>query len=91
MDGYGLGTEEILTHVTIHWLTGTGGSAIRIYAEAQREDRPGERTTVPVGVAQFPGTWLRYGPSPSTTTTSFPGTATTGAVTTPPMTRPTCS
>jgi pimeloyl-ACP methyl ester carboxylesterase len=55
MDGYGLDTEAILTHVTIHWLTGTGGSAIRIYADAEREERPSGPTTVPLGVAQFPG------------------------------------
>jgi pimeloyl-ACP methyl ester carboxylesterase len=55
MHGYLADTEAILTHVTIHWLTGTGGSAIRIYAEAGREERPAEPTTVPLGVAQFPG------------------------------------
>jgi epoxide hydrolase len=55
MYGYGLDTEAILTHVTIHWLTGTAGSAIRIYADAEREERPAGPTTVPLGVAQFPG------------------------------------
>jgi pimeloyl-ACP methyl ester carboxylesterase len=55
MYGYLQDIEAILTHVTIHWLTGTGGSAIRIYAEAEREERPAGPTTVPLGVAQFPG------------------------------------
>jgi epoxide hydrolase len=55
MYGYGLDTEAILTHVTIHWLTGTAGSAIRIYAEAEREERSAGPTSVPLGVAQFPG------------------------------------
>jgi epoxide hydrolase len=54
MDGYGLTDEQILTHVTIHWLTGTGGSAVRIYADAAAETPATGRGTVPVGVAQFP-------------------------------------
>ena len=32
----GLDPETLLTHVSIHWLTGTAGSALRIYAEAKR-------------------------------------------------------
>jgi hypothetical protein len=55
MHEHGLDTETILTHVTIHWLTGTGGSAIRIYAEEGREERPPGPTTMPLGAAQFPG------------------------------------
>jgi hypothetical protein len=55
MDGYGVDTEAMLTHVTIHWVTGTGGSAIRIYADADREELLPGPTTVPLGVAQFPG------------------------------------
>ncbi len=49
-----LDADALLTHVTIHWLTNTAGSAIRIYAEHQRETPPTGPTTVPVGVAQFP-------------------------------------
>jgi epoxide hydrolase len=49
-----LDADALLTHVTIHWLTNTAGSAIRIYAEQQREAPPAVPTTVPVGVAQFP-------------------------------------
>lgn len=51
----GLDADILLTHVSIHWLTGTAGSAIRIYAEHPREPRPTAPTTVPLGVAQFPG------------------------------------
>lgn len=55
MEGHGLDDDAILTHVSIHWLTGTAGSAIRIYADAAREEPATEPTDVPVGVAQFPG------------------------------------
>jgi hypothetical protein len=49
-----LDTDTLLTHVSIHWLTGTAGSAIRIYAEDDRQEAPTGPTTVPLGVAQFP-------------------------------------
>ena len=55
MHEHGLDDDAILTHVTIHWLTGTAGSAIRIYADHAREEPATGPTTVPVGVAQFPG------------------------------------
>ncbi|TDD52997.1 epoxide hydrolase [Nonomuraea terrae] len=55
MHEHGLDTDTLLTHVTIHWLTGTAGSAIRIYAEAEREPPPARPMAVPIGVAQFPG------------------------------------
>ncbi|MEJ3657631.1 epoxide hydrolase family protein [Actinomycetes bacterium KLBMP 9759] len=55
MHQHGLDTEQILTHVTIHWLTNTGGSAIRIYADAGREEPLPIPADVPFGVAQFPG------------------------------------
>jgi pimeloyl-ACP methyl ester carboxylesterase len=45
--------EAILTHVSTHWLTDTAGSAIRIYAEAGREDLP-VATDLPLAVAQVP-------------------------------------
>lgn len=50
-----LDVEILLTHVAIHWLTGTAGSAIRVYAEHTREPAPATPTTVPIGVAQFGG------------------------------------
>ncbi|HEX3814824.1 MAG TPA: epoxide hydrolase [Mycobacteriales bacterium] len=49
----GLDPDFVLTNVMIHWLTGTVASAMRIYYEDGRSDRPGERTTVPLGLAQF--------------------------------------
>jgi epoxide hydrolase len=48
-----LDPEMLLTHVSIHWLTGTAGSAVRIYAEQEREDPPTGPTTVPLGLANF--------------------------------------
>ena len=50
----GLEPDVLLTHVSIHWLTGTAGSALRIYAEQERQEPPTGPTTVPVGLAQFP-------------------------------------
>ncbi|MFE3178491.1 epoxide hydrolase family protein [Amycolatopsis sp. NPDC059090] len=55
MHDHGLDADGILTHVTIHWLTGTAGSAIRIYADDARETPAEGRNPVPLGVAQFPG------------------------------------
>jgi epoxide hydrolase len=58
-----LDPEALLTHVTIHWVTGTAGSAPRIYAEEDREQPPGGPTTIPPGLrvplalAQFPNDW----------------------------------
>ena len=54
MHAHGLDDDTLLTHVTIHWLTGTAGSAIRIYAEHAREEPAAESSPVPLGVAQFP-------------------------------------
>jgi epoxide hydrolase len=48
-----LDPETLLTHVSIHWLTGTAGSALRIYAEHERQEPPAGPTTVPLGLAQF--------------------------------------
>jgi epoxide hydrolase len=55
MQPYGLDDDAILTHVSIHWLTGTAGTALRIYADAAREEPATEPVTVPMGVAQFAG------------------------------------
>jgi pimeloyl-ACP methyl ester carboxylesterase len=49
----GLDVDFVLTNVMIHWLTGTVASAMRIYYEDARSDRPSQRTTVPLGLAQF--------------------------------------
>jgi hypothetical protein len=49
----GLDPDYILTNVSIHWLTGTVASAMRLYHEFAHDRRPAERTTVPIGLAQF--------------------------------------
>ncbi len=60
-DGYGsqegeIDPDTILTNVTIYWLTGTAGSAARLYKEAAASwGQPGGRSGVPTGVAVFPG------------------------------------
>lgn len=48
--------DEILTHVTIYWATGTIGSSMRLYLESKRTPlhfRDGDRIAVPAGVARF--------------------------------------
>jgi epoxide hydrolase len=48
-----LDPDYILTNVSIHWLTGTVASAMRLYWEFHHDkDQPGP-TTVPLGLAQF--------------------------------------
>ncbi|WP_231920343.1 epoxide hydrolase family protein [Microlunatus soli] len=49
----GVDDDFLLTQVTLHWLTGTAGSAIRIYAEDAAEPSADGPTTVPLGLAQF--------------------------------------
>lgn len=49
----GLDPDYVLTNVMIHWLTGTVASAMRIYNEQALAGDPTERTTVPLGLAQF--------------------------------------
>jgi hypothetical protein len=48
-----LDPDTLLTHVSIHWLTGTAGSALRIYADHERQEPASGRSTVPLGLAQF--------------------------------------
>jgi pimeloyl-ACP methyl ester carboxylesterase len=48
--------DAILTNVSVYWLTGTAGSAARLYREAAASwEHPVERSAVPLGVAVFPG------------------------------------
>ena len=49
----GLDPDFVLTNVSIHWLTGTVASAMRIYREDALHPVPAEPTTVPLGAAQF--------------------------------------
>ena len=48
--------DQLLTNVTLYWLTGTAGSAARLYYEAARSRAwgPPATSTVPTGVAVFP-------------------------------------
>jgi epoxide hydrolase len=45
--------DFVLTCVHTHWLTGTVASAMRLYREDRLDELPKERSTVPVGLAQF--------------------------------------
>jgi epoxide hydrolase len=60
-DDYGyhvdaVGRDAILTNVTLYWLTGTAGSSARLYKEgAATWGRKVELSTVPTGMAVFPG------------------------------------
>jgi len=51
----GVDADYVLDNVSIHWLTGTAGSAMRIYRESHLESPPPAwpHTGVPVGYAQF--------------------------------------
>jgi epoxide hydrolase len=48
--------DQLLTNVTLYWLTGTAGSSARLYYETARARAwgPAARSTVPTGVAVFP-------------------------------------
>ncbi len=48
--------DQLLTNVTLYWLTGTAGSSARLYYETARARAwsPTERSPVPTGVAVFP-------------------------------------
>jgi epoxide hydrolase len=58
-----LDPDALITHVMIHWLSGTAGSALRIYAEEDRQQPPSGPSTipadlpVPLGLAQFANDW----------------------------------
>ncbi len=54
--------DELLTNVTIYWVTRTASSSVRLYCEARRSEElaaPPRRTLVPTGCAIFPGEILR--------------------------------
>jgi len=50
--------DQMLTNVTIYWLTGTAGSSARLYYETAHSPygwgSPPERSTTPTGIAIFP-------------------------------------
>ncbi|MFI7447407.1 epoxide hydrolase family protein [Nonomuraea sp. NPDC049714] len=48
--------DQLLTNISLYWLTGTAGSSARLYKESAASwGRPVEPSTVPHGVAVFPG------------------------------------
>ncbi len=48
--------DQMLTNITVYWLTGTAGSSARLYYEAARSGSwgPPAVSTAPTGVAVFP-------------------------------------
>src|SRR5262249_31914102 len=48
--------DQLLTNVTVYWLTATAGSSARLYYEAARSGDwgPPATSTVPIGIAAFP-------------------------------------
>ena len=51
--GEALSPDEILTNVSIYWLTNTAASAARFYYENKHAALPTGPTTVPIGLASF--------------------------------------
>ncbi|HZO82610.1 MAG TPA: epoxide hydrolase [Candidatus Binataceae bacterium] len=54
--------DQLLTNVTIYWVTGTINSSMRLYYEARHHPwrlRPNTRIETPTGVAVFPGELMR--------------------------------
>jgi pimeloyl-ACP methyl ester carboxylesterase len=51
--GDALSPDEILTNVSIYWLTNTAASAARFYYENKHAEQPSGLTTVPIGLASF--------------------------------------
>jgi pimeloyl-ACP methyl ester carboxylesterase len=63
--------DELLTQVTLYWVTGTIGSSMRLYRESKATPLrlgPGQRVNVPCGIARFakeapfpPREWVERG------------------------------
>ena len=54
--------DQLLTNITVYWVTRTIGSSVRLYCETQRSGRfgpIGEKVTLPTGYAVFPKEMLR--------------------------------
>ena len=51
----GMDADFVLTNVMLYWLTGTAGSAARLYYENAHSAPSTEPTTVPIGLAAFAG------------------------------------
>ncbi|NJP93170.1 epoxide hydrolase [Nonomuraea sp. FMUSA5-5] len=50
-----LDDDFVIANAAIHWLTGTAGSALRLYWENARAEQPKEPTTVPIALAMAEG------------------------------------
>ncbi|MEU5864856.1 MULTISPECIES: epoxide hydrolase family protein [unclassified Nonomuraea] len=50
-----LDDDFVLTNASIHWFTGTAGSALRLYWENARMEQPQEPTTTPTALAMAEG------------------------------------
>jgi len=54
--------DQVLTNLTVYWVTKTINSSVRLYCESQRTGRfgpLGEKVTVPTAAAVFPGEMFR--------------------------------
>jgi pimeloyl-ACP methyl ester carboxylesterase len=51
--GEALTPDQVLTNVSIYWLTNTAASAARYYYEDHHAEHPAEPTTAPTGLASF--------------------------------------
>ncbi len=57
-DGFPFSRDEVLTHVTLYWVTNTIGSSFGPYVERETAP-PYGRVTVPAAVSYFPADTLR--------------------------------
>ena len=56
--------DELLTNVTLYWVTGTAASSARIYFENRLDGGLQRRVEVPFACARFPGRLPRVGAAP---------------------------
>lgn len=54
-----LSRDEILDNITLYWLTGSGASSARLYAESFSTDFSTQKLDLPVAVSLFPGELYR--------------------------------
>ncbi|NGZ88140.1 epoxide hydrolase family protein [Duganella aceris] len=54
-----LSRDEILDNITLYWLTGSGASSARLYAESFSTDFSTQKLDLPVAVSIFPGELYR--------------------------------
>ncbi|GAB2844406.1 hypothetical protein GCM10022221_49670 [Actinocorallia aurea] len=56
LPGDAVDRDQLLTDISLYWLTGTAASSSRLYRETAADwGRPVEKSAVPTGVAVFPG------------------------------------